>query len=86
MADQIIPIPIMEQSCPNNETILSIGLIVCGRLNPDVLRNALTELVDRWRILGSRIVRNKKVLFKNQLLFIIPVNVMRPGNVRVSSP
>ncbi len=64
--DKILPIPLMEQSNPVYDLLIDSCMIIEGQLQPNVLRDALTELVNRWPILGSRVARNKKVKFHLQ--------------------
>lgn len=61
MAGAIIPLPLTDQASPARDIIIQTCLIVAGRLDPQVLIKALATLVNKWPILGSRLVRNKKV-------------------------
>ncbi|KAF9017975.1 hypothetical protein BDZ89DRAFT_1140296 [Hymenopellis radicata] len=65
--DKILPIPLMEQSNPVYDLLIDSCLIVSGQIQPNVLRDALTELVNRWPILGSRVARNRKNRFELHL-------------------
>ncbi|KIY66900.1 hypothetical protein CYLTODRAFT_422984 [Cylindrobasidium torrendii FP15055 ss-10] len=67
MPDKVIPIPIIEQGNPVKDIIIASCNVVKGRLDPDVLKAAMTELVSRWPVLGSRMAKNTKGLLELRL-------------------
>ena len=72
MADEVIPVPLAEQTVPARDIVITAGLVIRGQLDTTVLSDALTELVKRWPKLGARLVCNKKVV----------ISFLRPPIVR----
>ena len=65
MADAVVPLLLTDQAVPARDIIILTCLIVAGRLQPEVLKKALRNLVDKWPRLGSRLVRNKQVCVRD---------------------
>lgn len=61
MSDTIEPLPLSDHMDPLIHNIMTAALIVAGRLDTEVLRVALTKLVDAWPKLGTRMVKGKNV-------------------------
>lgn len=59
--DLVLEIPVMEQSYPIDEIIITTCLLVSGKLDTTIVHHALSELVQRWPVLGSRIRRGANV-------------------------
>lgn len=53
MADEVIPVPLAEQTVPARDIVITAGLVIRGQLDTTVLSDALTELVKRWPKLGG---------------------------------
>lgn len=60
MPDKVIPIPVIEQANPVKDIIIASCNVIKGRLDPNVLKAAMTELVARWPVLGSRMAKDTK--------------------------
>lgn len=61
MHDRVVHLPILDQTFPARDTIISSCNVVRGRLRPARLRESLDELVSRWPILTSRVEANPRV-------------------------
>lgn len=60
MADEIVPVPLLDQGLPCR-SLIDVCLVVDGPLRPDILRDSFKELVTLWPELGARLVQNQEV-------------------------